>query len=189
MSLLEQILLGVALAMDAFAVSICKGLCMKKVKAKNAVIIGLYFGGFQALMPLIGFFLGSTFKDLIESVDHWIAFGLLAMIGGNMIKEALSKDEESSINDSVAFKAMVVLAIATSIDALAAGVTFSFLEVNVWLAVSIIGIISFIFSFCGTYIGNKFGSKYEKKAEFIGGCILCLLGLKILLEHLGILVF
>lgn len=187
MGIIELVLIAVGLAMDAFAVSICKGLSMKKMDWKKASIIGAYFGIFQGGMPLIGYLLGVGFQEKIQAVDHWIAFALLAFIGGNMIKEALSKDEEDC-NDSVDFKTMIVLAIATSIDALAVGVTFAFLKVNIILAVLLIGIITFIISMVGVKIGNVFGDKYEKKAEFAGGLILILLGLKILLEHLGILV-
>ncbi len=187
MGIIELVLIAVGLAMDAFAVSICKGLSMKKMDWKKAGIIGAYFGIFQGGMPLVGYLLGVGFQEKIQAVDHWIAFALLAFIGGNMIKEALSKDEDEC-NDSVDFKTMIVLAIATSIDALAIGVTFAFLKVNILLAVLLIGIITFVISMIGVKIGNVFGDKYEKKAEFAGGLILILLGLKILLEHLGILV-
>lgn len=187
MGIIEIVLLGISLAMDAFAVSICKGLSMKKFDGKKAIIIGLYFGIFQALMPLIGYFLGSTFESFVTNIDHWIAFILLALVGGNMIKEVFSKDEAEDYNDNVDFKTMVVLAIATSIDALAVGITFAFLNVNLPLAVSLIGIITFTISCVGVMLGNKFGSKYENKAQFAGGVILIIIGLKILLEHLGIL--
>lgn len=189
MGLVEIILIAVSLAMDAFAVSICKGLSMKKMDWKKAIIIGLYFGLFQGGMPLIGYLLGVGFEESIKFIDHWIAFGLLAFIGGNMIKEALSKKEEDDeVDDKVDFKTMVVLAVATSIDALAVGVTFAFLEVNIILAVSLIAIITFVLSCIGVKLGNVFGDKYEKKAELAGGIVLILIGLKILLEHLGILV-
>ena len=188
MGLVEIILIAVSLAMDAFAVSICKGLSMKKMDWKKAIIIGLYFGIFQGGMPLIGYLLGVGFEESIKFIDHWIAFGLLAFIGGNMIKEALSKKEDDEIDDKVDFKTMVVLAIATSIDALAVGVTFTFLNVNIILAVSLIAIITFIISCIGVKLGNVFGDKYEKKAELAGGIVLILIGVKILLEHLGILV-
>lgn len=187
MGVIEIFLLGVGLAMDAFAVSICKGLSMKKMEWKKAIVIALYFGVFQALMPVVGFLLGVGFEEKITSIDHWIAFGLLSIIGINMIREAFD-DKENEENDSVDFKSMIVLAVATSIDALAVGVTFAFLRVNVILAVAIIGIVTFIISMCGVKIGNVFGDKYESKAEVAGGVILILLGLKILLEHLGILV-
>lgn len=185
MGILEILLISLGLAMDSFAVAICKGLSMKKMDWKKAIIVGLYFGGFQALMPLIGYFLGITFQDLVTAVDHWVAFILLVFIGGNMIKEALSKECEEH-DDSVNFKTMVVLAIATSIDALAVGITFAFLKANLIISVITIGIIAFILSIIGVKIGNKFGDKYEKKAECIGGIILILMGVKILLEHLGI---
>lgn len=188
MGVIELILIGIGLAMDAFAVSICKGLSMKKMEWKKAGIIGLYFGFFQGLMPAIGFGLGIGFENTIKSIDHWIAFVLLSIIGGNMIKEAFDKDDEDS-NDKVDFRTMIVLAIATSIDALAIGVTFAFLDVNILLAVAIIGIITFIISMVGVKIGNVFGDKYESKAEIAGGVILILLGIKILLEHLGIIAF
>jgi putative Mn2+ efflux pump MntP len=186
MGLIEIILIGIGLAMDSFAVSICKGLSMRKMDWKKAIIIALYFGGFQALMPTIGYFLGIGFESKITSIDHWIAFGLLIFIGGNMIKEAFG-DKDDEENDNVDFKTMIVLAIATSIDALAIGITFAFLNVNILLAVSIIGILTFVISMIGVKIGNVFGDKYESKAEIVGGVILILLGIKILLEHLGIL--
>ena len=188
MGTIEIILIAVSLAMDAFAVSICKGLSMKKMDWKKAIIIGLYFGIFQGGMPLIGYLLGVGFEESIKFIDHWIAFGLLVFIGGNMIKEALSKNDEDEVDDSVDFKTMIVLAIATSIDALAVGVTFAFLNVNILLAVALIGIITFVISCIGVKLGNVFGDKYEKKAELAGGVVLVLIGLKILLEHLGILV-
>lgn len=191
-TVIELALIGVGLAMDAFAVSICKGLAMEKVKKKQALIIGLFFGGFQALMPFIGWALGTQFEKYIVSVDHWIAFILLAIIGGKMIKEALEKDEDNTSqlkeDKDLDLKEMFVLAVATSIDALAVGVTFAFLRYPIVEAISIIGILTFFISIGGVYIGNIFGSKYKKKAEFAGGFILILIGLKILLEHLGILV-
>ena len=187
MGIIELILLSIGLGMDAFAVSICKGISMKKMDWKKACIIGLYFGGFQAIMPVIGYFLGSTFESFITSFDHWVAFILLVVIGGNMIKESFSKESEN-INGDVGFKTMIILAIATSIDALAVGITFAFFNVNLILAITLIGTITFALSVIGTKVGNRFGDKYENKAEFVGGVILMLLGLKILLEHLGILV-
>ncbi len=189
MKIIEILLLGISLSMDAFAVSICKGLAMKKINWKKALIIGLYFGIFQALMPAIGYFLGSTFENLVTNIDHWIAFILLAFIGGNMIKEALAKEENNNCNDNVDFKTMLILAIATSIDALAIGITFAFLNVNLLLAITIIGITTFIISLIGVKLGNKFGRKYESKAGIMGGIILILIGLKILLEHLKIITF
>lgn len=186
MSIIEIILLSIGLAMDAFAVAICKGLSMKKMNWKNAIIIAFYFGVFQALMPVFGYFLGTTFENLVTSIDHWLAFILLVAIGGNMIKEAFSRDEEEK-DDRVDFKTMIVLAVATSIDALAIGITFAFLNVNLLLSVSCIGIITFVISLIGVKIGNRFGDKFQNKAELLGGIILIVLGLKILLEHLGIL--
>ena len=186
MGITEIILISMSLAMDAFAVSICKGLSMKKMNWRKAIIIGLYFGIFQALMPAIGFCLGKGFESLVINIDHWVVFILLVFIGGNMIKESFSK-EESDNNDSIAFTTMIVLAIATSIDALAVGITFAFLQVNIILALFLIGIITFIISVIGVKIGNKFGDKYENKAEFTGGLILILIGIKILLEHLQII--
>ena len=188
MGFIELLLLSIGLAMDAFAVSVCKGISMKKMNWKKACIIGLWFGGFQALMPTLGYFLGSAFENLVTNIDHWIAFILLGLIGGNMIKEAFCKDnEENNDDDDISFKTMFVLAVATSIDALAIGITFAFFNVNILLAISMIGIITFIISIIGTKVGNKFGNKYEKKAELAGGIILILIGIKILLEHLGIL--
>lgn len=187
MGILEIVVIGISLAMDAFAVSICKGLSMKKMNWKKGIIIALYFGVFQALMPVLGYLLGSSFATLVEKVDHWIAFGLLAIIGINMIKESRD-DEEEKRNDDVGFKTMVVLAIATSIDALAIGVTFAFLKVNLLIAIALIGAITFVISLLGVLIGNKFGDKLQNKAELIGGVVLIVIGLKILLEHLGILV-
>ena len=179
-------ILAVGLSMDAFAVAICKGLAMKKMSWKNAVIVGLWFGGFQALMPAIGYFLGVQFADKITSIDHWIAFVLLALIGGNMVREALSKEEEEA-SASMDVKTMFIMAVATSIDALAVGITFAFLDQNMPVAVSLIGVTTFLLSMAGVKIGSVFGAKYKAKAEFAGGVILILLGLKILLEHLDIL--
>lgn len=186
MSLLTIFTLAVGLSMDAFAVAICKGLAMKKATFRNMTIIGLWFGGFQALMPVIGYFLGVRFQNRITAIDHWIAFVLLGLIGANMIKEALSKKEEHA-NDSLAFHTMLLLAVATSIDALAVGITFAFLKVNITLAASIIGITTFSLSMAGVRVGNVFGAKYKSKAELAGGIILIFLGVKILLEHLEVL--
>lgn len=186
MDLVTLLTLAVGLAMDAFAVSICKGLAMREKVLKKGIIVGLWFGGFQALMPTIGFFLGTQFKDQITSIDHWIAFVLLGLIGINMIKEALSNEEEQA-DDSIAVKEMFMLAVATSIDALAVGITFAFLNVNIVSAASIIGVCTFLISFAGVKIGNIFGTKYKSKAELAGGIILILLGFKILFEHLHIL--
>lgn len=189
MGIIELFLIAVGLSMDAFAVSVCKGLAMKKCTFGKAGIVGLWFGAFQAGMPLIGYLLGVQFKDFITSVDHWIAFVLLAFIGGNMVWEALSDNEEEGTNASLDMKTMFALAVATSIDALAVGVTFAFLRVNIIPAVSFIGITTFVISFAGVKIGNVFGVKYKNKAEIVGGIILILIGVKILLEHLGILKF
>mgnify|MGYP001700636969 FL=1 len=168
------------------AVAVCKGLAMPKCTFKKAAIVGLWFGGFQALMPAIGYILGAQFQEAIASIDHWIAFVLLALIGGNMIHEALDNDEEEA-DASLDVKTMFLLAVATSIDALAIGITFAFLKVSIIPAVCFIGIVTFIISFAGVKIGNVFGARYKNKAEIVGGVILILLGLKILLEHLGFL--
>jgi len=186
MSLITLFITAVGLSMDAFAVAICKGLALKKISIKNACLVGLWFGGFQALMPLIGYLIGVRFQNYVVAIDHWITFILLAIIGGNMIKEALSSEEDDS-DDSLSAKAMFPLAIATSIDALAVGITYAFLQVEIVPAVSFIGIITFILSSIGVKMGNVFGTKYKSKAEFAGGIVLILIGLKILLEHLGIL--
>ena len=187
MSIFELFLLAVGLSMDAFAVSVCKGLSVKKLEAKHALLAGLYFGGFQALMPVIGYFAGSYFADIISSYDHWVVFILLLLIGANMIRESFNHDEES-LNDSFGFRTMLLLAIATSIDALAVGVSFAFLQVNIVTAASFIGIVTFILSAIGIKIGNIFGTRYKSKAELAGGIILILSGLKVLLEHLGIII-
>ena len=179
MSLVELLVLAVGLSMDAFAVSVCKGLSLGKIKGKHMVIAGLWFGGFQALMPLIGYFLGSFFSDMITSCDHWIAFVLLLIIGLGMIKEAFGKEDE--MDDSMTAKTMLLLAIATSIDAFAVGVTFAFLNVNIWAAVSFIGVVTFMFSGLGVKIGSIFGTRYKSKAEFVGGLVLICIGTKILL--------
>ncbi len=191
MGLIELFLLAVGLSMDAFAVSVCKGLSTQKLTWKHYLTIGLWFGGFQALMPTIGYFLGSTFESYITSVDHWAAFVLLAIIGVNMIREGLRKDEpEEDQNASFSFQTMLVLAVATSIDALAVGITFALLPgVNLPAAVSFIGATTFLLSAIGLKVGNVFGLKYKSRAEIAGGAILVLLGLKILLEHLGVLSF
>ena len=186
MKLIDIILMGVSLAMDATAVSICKGLSMKKLDKKKTITIALYFGTFQAVMPIIGYLLGISFKEVVESIDHWIAFFLLAVIGINMIRESLSKESES-LNDLIDFKTMTPLAIATSIDALAIGITFAFLRVNIIGAVTIIGIITIFLSMIGVFIGNEFGNKYGKISETLGGIVLIGIGLKILLEHLKII--
>ena len=185
----EILLIGFGLAMDAMAVSIGKGLSVKRVELSHVLKVGFWFGGFQALMPLIGFFLGTLFADAIVSFDHWVAFGLLAIIGINMLKEAFSKEEEcESCGCDLGFKNMLVMAIATSIDALAVGISLAMAgNVNIWEAIVLIGITTFILSGVGVKIGNVFGSRFEQKAQIAGGAILILLGLKILLEHMGII--
>jgi putative Mn2+ efflux pump MntP len=188
----ELLLLAVGLSMDAFAVSVCKGLAMKKVTVRAQVTCGAWFGGFQGLMPLIGFLLGTMFAEAIQFIDHWIAFGLLALIGANMLKESLSKEECCECcdqNADLSPKTMFVMAIATSIDALAVGISLAMAgDVNIFLAVALIGLITFLMSGLGVKIGSIFGSRFEKKAQAAGGIILVLLGLKILLEHLGVIV-
>lgn len=185
MSLAELFIIAVGLSMDAFAVSVCKGLAMSRMNWKHAGIIGLYFGGFQALMPLLGYLLGVNFKEAIASVDHWIAFALLSAIGFNMVREALSKEEEDDCStDDIGVQVMIMLAVATSIDALAVGVTFAFLNVQIVPAVSFIGITTFVLSIAGVKIGNVFGTRYKSKAELAGGLILIGMGIKILVEHL-----
>ena len=185
MGFIELLLIAVGLSMDAFAVSVCKGLSVKKVGVKHAALAGLYFGGFQFLMPVIGYLLGFRFESVIESIDHWVAFVLLAFIGGNMIKESFGKAEE--LNDDFGVKTMLLMAIATSIDALAVGITFAFLEVQILPAAGLIGVTTFLLSFVGIYIGNAFGARYKSRAELAGGIILVVIGVKILLEHLGII--
>ena len=189
MSLFSLFLIAVGLSMDAFAVSVCKGLALKDIKLKHMAIAGLWFGGFQALMPTLGYLVGYRFQDKITFLDHWIAFALLGLIGGNMIKEALSKDENEEAPDaSLKIKDMLILAIATSIDALAVGVSFSFIpNLPIVPAVCFIGVITFILSAVGVKVGSLFGTKYKSKAELIGGIILVLMGVKILLEHLGVI--
>lgn len=188
MGFVDIFLIGIALSMDAFAVSICKGLSVKKVSAKHVLTVGIYFGGFQALMPTVGFLLGYRFESFITSIDHWIAFILLALIGGNMIRETLGKDDDNE-NDDFSFKAMLPLAVATSIDALAVGISFAFLGVDIVQAALLIGATTFVLSGVGIYVGNVFGAKYKSKAELLGGAVLILIGLKILLEHLGVVNF
>ncbi len=190
MTLSELFIIAVGLSMDAFAVAICKGLAVSKVKPKHMVTAGIWFGGFQGLMPLIGYFLGTTFEEYIVKFDHWVAFVLLGLIGANMIKESLSKEEDECPDASMGAKQMFTLAVATSIDALAVGITFALLpDVNIGAAVGFIGVITFILSAIGIKIGNIFGAKFKSKAEFTGGVILILMGLKILLEHLGVINF
>ncbi len=193
MSFIELFLIGVGLSMDAFAAAICQGLFMTRIKWGHALTVGLYFGGFQALMPFIGWMLGSQFADRIQQYDHWIAFILLVLIGGNMIREALSGDEEDAAQAETDLrldhKKLFLMAIATSIDALAIGVTFAFLETAILPAIGIIGCTTFCISVAGVAVGCWFGARYKKRAEITGGAILVLLGVRILLEHLGILAF
>ena len=190
MGITEVIILAISLSMDAFAVALCKGLAMKKIELKSCLIVGAWFGTFQGLMPLIGYLLGSTFADKITSVSHWIAFVLLALIGANMVKESFEKEEECA-DCSLGFKPMLIMAIATSIDALAVGVSFAFVDFRpdwfVYIAFVLIGVITCTLSAIGVKIGNIFGVKYKSKAEFAGGAVLIILGIKILLEGLGIL--
>ena len=186
MGLLELFILAVGLSMDAFAVSVCKGLSVTKMEPKHALLCGAYFGGFQALMPAIGYLLGSQFESMITQIDHWIAFVLLGIIGSSMIKES-REDEEEEVSASFDVKTMLALAVATSIDALAVGVTFAFLHVNIVWAVTFIGCMTFVLSAIGVKAGNVFGMKYKSRAELAGGVILILMGIKILLEHLGFL--
>ncbi len=186
MGIFEFFLIGIGLAMDAFAVAICKGVSIKKLNWNQSIIVGTYFGMFQAGMPVIGYILGLSFENLVRQIDHWITFILLTAIGINMIKQIFSKGQENH-NDKIDAKTMIVLALATSIDALAVGIAFAFFDINIWYVASIIGIITFVLSFIGVKIGNNFGKKYEKKAELFGGIILILMGIKIMLEHLGIL--
>ena len=188
MGFLELWILAVGLSMDAFAVSVCKGLAMKKASRRAQLCCGAWFGGFQALMPLIGYFLGTLFLDAISAIDHWIAFGLLVLIGVNMLREAMGREEGEAAAADLSVKTMFILAVATSIDALAVGISLAMAGVgSIWLAVLLIGVTTFVLSAIGVRVGNVFGSRYEKKAETVGGVILILLGVKILLEHLGVI--
>ena len=189
MNLTELLLISVGLAMDAFSVSVCKGLSMKKINLRGGVVTALFFGVFQAVMPMIGYFLGSRFESVISSFSHWVSFGLLAILGGKMIIEAIKDDKDEDNGNEYRFdvKEVLMLAIATSIDALAVGIVFAAEKTNLFFSVSMIGIITFALSFAGIFIGHLFGSKYEKKAEFVGGVILVLIGVKLLLEGLGVL--
>ena len=190
MGILEFFLTGVGLSMDAFAVSVCKGLGMRKIHYGHMLTVALFFGVFQALMPLVGWLLGRQFEQYITAFDHWIAFGLLVLIGGNMIVGAWKEEpEQTAADDTLDLKQLVLLAIATSIDALAVGISFAFLNVNIWLAITIIGLTTLVLSAIGVFVGNRFGTRYQKKATIAGGVILVLLGLRILLEHLGVLNF
>jgi len=184
MGLFEIILIAIGLSMDAFAVSITLGLSAAKPKIKEVLIPGIYFGFFQAFMPLIGYFIGINFANKIQNLDHWVAFVLLGFIGGKMIKDSFSKEETKVNKNPFMFNTMLLLAIATSIDALAVGITFAFFEINIFMAIIIIGLITFCISIIGVKIGNLFGTKFKSKAEFIGGVILIIIGLKILIEHL-----
>lgn len=188
MDIVEILIIAVGVSMDAFAVAICKGLSVCKVKPSHVLSTGLWFGGFQALMPLIGYFLGYSFAEFVTSVDHWIAFLLLGIIGGNMLKESFHKDDcHCDIEPDFSVRTMFAMAVATSIDALAVGVSLAFLKVNIWAAVALIGVITFCFSAVGVLIGNQFGARYKSKAEFAGGFILVAMGLKILLEHTNVI--
>lgn len=192
MGFIELFFIGVGLSMDAFAVAVCKGLCMKRINWGHTLVIALFFGGFQALMPLIGWALGTQFSGLITPVDHWIAFGLLAFIGGKMLWDVFKGDGEDEcaccdVEQKLDLKELTMMAIATSIDALAVGITFAFLGVNIWAAIAIIGVTTFVLSFVGVAIGNQFGSRFEKPATITGGVVLILIGCKILIEHLGLL--
>ena len=182
MGIAELVIIAVGLSMDAFAVSIGKGLSLRQIKLRHVLSVGLWFGGFQALMPLIGYLLGATFTAVVSDFDHWIAFFLLGIIGFNMIRDSFSKEEEKH-DDDFSFRTMLMLAVATSIDALAVGVSFAFLSVDLWISVALIGLITFAFSAVGLKIGNIFGNKYKSKAEFTGGVVLVLMGVKILVEH------
>lgn len=193
MGYIELLVLGVGLSMDAFAVAVCKGLGMKRVNYRHAVVIALFFGAFQALMPLIGWALGTQFESLVTPVDHWIAFALLAFIGGKMLWDAFHEESKEGTategqNEHLNLRELTLLAVATSIDALAVGITFAFLQVNIVFAVTIIGVTTFVLSLVGVIVGNQFGSRFERPATIAGGAVLILLGFKILLEHLGILV-
>lgn len=183
MELAELLIIAIGVSMDAFAVSICKGLSVRRIRPKHAALTAVWFGGFQALMPLAGFFLGVSFADFVSSVDHWIAFILLGIIGANMVKDSFDKDESCSLDPDFSFRTMLAMAVATSIDAFAIGVTLAFLKVNIWYAVLFIGITTALFSAAGVYLGNLFGCRYKSKAEFTGGLILIVMGLKILLDH------
>lgn len=182
MDIVELLIIAVGVSMDAFAVAICKGLSVSRLKPYHVASTALWFGGFQALMPLVGYFLGVSFADFVSSIDHWIAFILLGIIGGNMLKESFHKDE-CRVDPDFSFKTMLAMAVATSIDALAIGVSLAFLKVNIWHAILLIGLTTGVFSALGILIGNMFGTRYKSKAEFAGGFILVAMGVKILLEH------
>ena len=184
MTLVELLLIAVGVSMDAFAVSICKGLSVRKLRPRHSFSTAMWFGGFQALMPLIGYFVGIHFADLVSSVDHWISFALLAYIGGSMVKGACEKDEDDELDADFSFKKMFALAVATSIDALAVGISFAFLKVNIWTAVLLIGATTAAFSGVGVQVGHAFGTRYKSKAELLGGIILVVIGVKILVDHM-----
>ena len=183
MSFIEILLIGIGLSMDAFAVSVGKGLSVGRTKLRHALSVGLWFGGFQALMPLLGYFLGASFSDIVSSIDHWIAFGLLFLIGANTIRESLG-GSDNNVDNSFSFKTMLILAIATSIDALACGISFAFLNVNIWKSITIIGVTTFALSVAGLKAGSILGSRLQKWAGLAGGAVLICIGLKILVEHL-----
>ncbi len=183
MSYLQVFFISIGLAMDAFAVSICKGLCLKNLDIKKQVKVGFYFGGFQALMPIIGYFLGDLFDELLLAIDHWVVFALLMIIGASMIFETIT-NKKDSLDDQINFKSMFLPALATSIDALAVGFTFAFMKVNLWVAISMIGVVAYLFTYVGVMIGYKVGSRYENKAKLFGGFILMIIAIKILIEHL-----
>lgn len=188
MGILELFLIGVSLSMDAFAVAVCQGLCMPKLNLRHGTVIALFFGGFQALMPFLGWVLGSQFARYIENVDHWVAFGLLALIGGNMVREAMSPEEEEetacAVADRLDFKRLFMMAVATSIDALAVGISLAILRANIWVCSSWIGIITFTLSALGVRLGKKLGDKFQRSAGLLGGLVLICIGIKILVEHL-----
>jgi len=192
MGFVELLLLAIGLSMDAFAVSVCKGLCMKRLNLRQATVVALFFGGFQALMPLVGWALGTQFEQFITPVDHWIAFVLLALIGGKMLWDAFHEDDEElscPADGKLDLRELVMLAVATSIDALAVGITFAFLRVDILTSVGLIGVTTFALSIVGVAVGHRFGARYENPATVVGGIVLILIGLKILLEHLGIIAF
>jgi putative Mn2+ efflux pump MntP len=183
MHFIELIIIAVGVSMDAFAISVCKGLSVRRLRPSYVMSAAAWFGGFQALMPLIGYFIGISFADMVSDIDHWIAFVLLAIIGGKMIKEACQKDEDNEFNPDFSFKTMFLLAVATSIDALAVGVSFACLRVDIWTSILVIGLMTGAFSALGVLLGHMFGSRFKSKAEFLGGLILVAIGIKILLEH------
>lgn len=184
MNIIQILFISIGLAMDAFAISICKGLCIKSLNKKKIIKVSLYFGIFQAIMPIIGYFIGDLFDEILMSIDHWIVFVLLVIIGANTILETLSNKNET-LDDDITFSSMLLPSLATSIDALAVGFTFAFLKVNIWLSSIVIGIVAFVFTSIGVIIGNKVGNKYENKSKILGGLILIIIAIKILIEHLS----